>query len=162
MANRYRLKGPVIQSRCWRSFPQQSEGPPCLLYNGYQGMTLTIHCIKRRIWRKNIALILLTLWAFMAYYRVNFTFYRLLSLWNKTRRIKNRKENSLLKLLCFWAATIVLYWKENKSFGVKSEKLRRQGSLFLDLSNELSYIGAFQYFLYLGSKSYSFRHIRIC
>ena len=59
-----------------------------------------------------------------------------------TRHVRERKEKSLLKLLRFWAFTIVSYSKENKRSGIKSEKLRREPSLPLGLSNEPSWTGA--------------------
>jgi hypothetical protein len=64
-----------------------------------------------------------------------------------TRHVRERKENNLLKLLHFGAFTIVSYCKENKRLGIKSEKLRRQPALPLDLSNEHRCTGASSHFV---------------
>jgi hypothetical protein len=64
-----------------------------------------------------------------------------------TRHVPERKENSLLKLLRFGAFTIVSNCKEKKRLGIKSEKLQRQPSLPLDLSNESSWTGASPHFV---------------
>jgi hypothetical protein len=59
-----------------------------------------------------------------------------------TRHVRKRKESGQLKLLRFWAFTVVSYCKKNKRLGIKSEKSRRQPPLPLDLSNEPSWMGA--------------------